>query len=101
MIVVITRTSGIGGDSIMSNQEAYDLPVNKAEDVTHLHKAHLCRIMKDNNIMVNPLWPDQILINRDLRTKNLHTQILREHNIYNWIEKNWNVNPLKFGTVHE
>jgi len=101
MIVVITRTSGVGGDSVMSNQHAYDLPVNKVEDVTTLHKAHLYRLMKEKNIMVNPTWPDQILINRDVRTKTMHAQILREHNIYNWIEKNWNVNPLEFGTIHE
>lgn len=101
MIVVIGQLGGISGDGIVSNQQVYDLPVNKPEDVKILHKSHLYRVMKQHKILVNPQWPDQIIAGSEVKDKKLHARLLKEHNIYNWIEKNWNVNPLEFGTIYE
>lgn len=101
MIVVISQHNGPSGDDIVSNQKVYDLPVNKAEDVKSLHKRHLYGIMKQNKIMVNPHWPETILVSSEVKNTNLHKNIMNEHNIYSWIEKNWNVQPLEFGTVYE
>jgi hypothetical protein len=78
--------------------KVYDIPEENAEIVKSKYSEYLTSKMLESNIIINPHYYN-IMDYSLCKNKKTHKKILKEHNIYIWIENTYGVKPLDFGVI--